>query len=133
MRILKLLPLLFGMMLMTACDNNDDEWELSEIEGLQGHWALERVGYFGNPLEFKRGLIVYLFTSDNKMIVNATIDNPPLFKQGIHNYNYKPGTEKITIDGIEFGFRLDGHQMTIVEPGASYDAGGIFDFVKVKK
>ena len=67
------------------------------------------------------------------MIVNATIDNPPLFKQGIHNYNYKPGTEKITIDGIEFGFRLDGHQMRIVEPGASYDAGGIFDFVKVKK
>ena len=29
--------------------------------------------------------------------------------------------------------RTDGYQMTIVEPGASYDAGGIFDFVKVKK
>lgn len=133
MRILKLLPLLLGMMLMTACDNNDNEWELSKIEGLQGYWALEKVDYFERPAEFDRGQVVYAFTSDNKMIVTSTIDNPPRFKQGIHNYEYKTGDNTITIDGTTFGFNLDGLQMTIVEPGAAYDAGGIFHLVKVKK
>jgi hypothetical protein len=131
MRVLKLLPLLLSMILLTACNSNDDEMNLTISEGLHGSWTLKEATYFMNSKQYKKGQIVYTFTLD-KVTVNTTIANPPLIPQGTYNYTYDTDSKTITIDGIKYGFKLKGLELDIAEPKAYIDAGGFFHFVKVK-
>lgn len=131
MHYLKLLPLLFFTILMTACNSNDDEMNLPISEGLQGTWTLKEAKYFMNSKEYKNGQIVYIFTPD-KVIVNSTIDEPLLLPQGTYSYTYDKESNIFTINDIRYGLRLEGLKMIIVQPGAERDAGGFFHFVKIK-
>ena len=56
MHYLKLLPLLFFTILMTACNSNDDEMNLPISEGLQGTWTLKEAKYFMSSKESYRHL-----------------------------------------------------------------------------
>ena len=131
MHYLKLLPLLFFTILMTACNSNDDEMNLPISEGLQGTWTLKETKYFMSSKEYENGQFVYIFTPD-KVIVNSTSDNTPLLPIGTYSYTYDKESNNFTIDGIKYGLRLEGLKMIIVEPGAERDAGGFFYFVKIK-
>ena len=96
MHYLKLLPLLFFTILMTACNSNDDEMNLPISEGLQGTWTLKEAKYFMSSKEYENGQFVYIFTPD-KVIVNSTSDNTPLLPIGTYSYTYDKESLRATI------------------------------------
>jgi hypothetical protein len=130
---LKCLLLFIAVVALSAC--NDSE----QNSALEDYYSLVSVLCECSPIEIIEDQQQWLFDFDNMeidVVVNGAVDNWLLFDTGRYSFDLidtnlfgNPAT-LMQVNGRDFYLWGRGDTITISDPGAEFDAGAYYEFVR---